>query len=164
MNIYTARWYNGPFKIGAPLFILSVAVGGYFYPLIGLVIPGMMLLALMLNARSRRLFCSQLCPNGRTYSVAMPKYSKNRSMPRLLKDPGLRKVLCAFMFFCVINLLVRSGGGMDQVGRVFWGIYLMATGLGFAFGASYKPRSWCVVCPMGTLQDTLRPGIQKSGR
>lgn len=156
------QWYKGFWKLGAPLFILAVALGGYFVPVIGLIIPGMMILALVLNARSRRLFCSHVCPNGRTYSVALPGLSQKRGLPRFLADPGIRKVLCAFMFFCVINLLSRSGGGIDNIGRVFWAIYLMATGLGFAFGAVYKPRSWCVVCPMGTLQDTVRPVKQKA--
>ena len=160
MNINVAEWYNGSWKMGAPVFITAVAAGGYFFPVIGLAVPGMMVLAMALNAGSRRLFCSRVCPNGRTYSVALPRFSKNRSIPRFLADPGIRKVLCAFMFFCVINLLSRSGGGLDQIGRVFWGIYLMATGLGFVFGAAYRPRAWCVVCPMGTLQDTVRPAAQ----
>lgn len=153
----TLHWYNGLWKIGAPVFILVVAVGGYFWPVVGLVVPGMMMLALILNAGRRRYFCSHACPNGRTYSGALPGLSKNRSTPRFLTEPGVRKILCAFMFFCVINFLARSGGGLANIGRVFWGMYLMATGLGFAFGLAYKPRSWCVVCPMGTLQDTVRP-------
>lgn len=159
MNIITLNCYNGFWKLGAPLFILAVAVGGYFFPAIGLVVPGMMILALILNAGRRRYFCSHVCPNGRTLSVTLSGTSGKRSLPRFLTDPGIRKVLCAFMFFCIINLLSRSGGGIANIGRVFWGIYLMATGLGFAFGLAYKPRSWCVVCPMGTLQDTVRPAV-----
>ena len=158
--MFSVLGYNGPYKLGAPLFILAVAIGGFFVPVVGLVVPGMMLLALVLNARSRRLFCSQVCPNGRTYSATLPGGVRKHRLPRFMADPGIRKVLCAFMFFCVINLLSRSGGGLANVGRVFWAIYLMATGLGFAFGLAYKPRSWCVVCPMGTLQDTVRPATQ----
>lgn len=160
MHIYWMKWYKGPWKLGAPVVMLAIAVGGYFVPAIGLTVPGMMLLALVLNAGKRRHFCSHVCPNGRTYSETLPGFSRNRSMPRLLADPGLRKILCAFMVFCVIALLSRSGGGLATIGRVFWGMYLMATGLGFALGAAYKPRSWCVVCPMGTIQDTVRPGVQ----
>lgn len=157
MNIKLRTGYNGFYKWFAPLFIFAVALGGYFAPVIGLIVPAMMMLALVLNAKSRRLFCSQVCPNGRTYSVTLPGISRKYNLPRYLAEPGIRRILCAFMFFCVINLLARSGGGLEQIGRVFWGIYLLATGLGFAFGAAYKPRSWCVVCPMGTLQDTVRP-------
>jgi polyferredoxin len=160
MDIFTAQWYKGSWKLGAPVFILAVAAGGYFVPVIGLIVPGMMIVALVLNARSRRFFCSQVCPNGRTYSAVLPGISGKSSLPRFLAEPGIRKALCAFMFFCMINLLSRSGGGIEQIGRVFWGIYLVATGLGFVFGATYKPRSWCVVCPMGTLQETVRPAIQ----
>lgn len=65
-------------------------------------------------------------------------------------------MLCGFLMFSVVSLLARYGkGGVPAVGRIFWAVYVLATGLGFVVGSVFKPRSWCAFCPMGTLQDTV---------
>jgi polyferredoxin len=153
MNLQT--FYKGPWKLWAPIFIVVTAVGGYFFPVVGLVVPLMILGALILNQRSKRTFCSTLCPNGRFFSSGLSKVSRRNRLPRGLYSSEIRRMLCGFMLFCVINLLVRSGGSVAQIGRVFWAIYLLSVGLGTLMGLFFKPRSWCSICPMGTLQDTI---------
>jgi len=161
MNI--TSFYKGPWKPLSVLFIASVAVGGYFVPLIGLAVPVLIVAALATNLGTKRYFCGNLCPNGRFFSAAFKGASLRRKLPRSLYSPELRRVLCGFMLFCVINLLVRSGGGLEPVARVFWAIYVFAVGIGVLMGLVFKPRAWCAVCPMGTLQDNLSGG-RKSDR
>ena len=154
----TPGYYNGAYRWLAIAFILAVSIGGYFFPVVGLAVPGLMILALVMNARDRRSFCSSACPNGRTLSFVMPRISGGRSLPRFLADKGIRRMLCGFMLFCMINLLVRYGrGGPPAVGRLFWAIYLLAMGISVVAGMLFKPRAWCAFCPMGTLQDTVGP-------
>ena len=155
MNMNLQTFYKGPWKILAPIFIVLTAVGGYFFPILGLVVPLMIVIALVLNQRSKRTFCSSLCPNGRFFSSGLSKVSRRHRLPASLYSPEIRRMLCGFMLFCVINLLVRSGGSIAQVGRVFWAIYLLSVGLGTLMGLFFKPRAWCSLCPMGTLQDTI---------
>jgi polyferredoxin len=149
-------FYKGPYKSLSVVFIVTVGIGGYFYPVIGLAIPGLMLLALVLNFRNRRLFCSSVCPNGRALSTVTTPTSKGGRLPAFLVEPGMRRILCGFMLFCMVNMLARyGGGGIAAVGRVFWSIYLIAVGISAVVGIVFKPRSWCAFCPMGTLQDTV---------
>ncbi len=149
-------FYKGPYRYLSVVFIVAVGVGGYFYPVIGLTVPGLMLLALALNFRGRRLFCSSVCPNGRALSAVATPLSTKGKLPAFLIEPGMRRILCGFMLFCMVNLLARyGGGGISMVGRVFWSIYLIAVGVSVGAGITFKPRSWCAFCPMGTLQDTI---------
>jgi polyferredoxin len=148
-------FYRGPYRYLSVAFIVAVGAGGYFYPVIGLAVPGLMLLALALNFRGRRLFCSGVCPNGRALSAVITPVSKRGRLPAFLVEPGMRRILCGFMLFCMVNLLARYGsGGIAAAGRVFWSIYLVAVGISAVVGIAFKPRSWCAFCPMGTLQDT----------
>lgn len=149
-------FYAGPYRYLSILLILAIAVGGYFLPALGLAVPGLMALALVMNARSTRSFCSTACPNGRALSASTGRWSPNRRLPGFLAEPGLRRMLCGFLMFSVVSLLARYGkGGVPAVGRIFWAVYVLATGLGFVVGSVFKPRSWCAFCPMGTLQDTV---------
>ena len=137
--------------------VLSIAVGGYFFPLLGFAVPVLIAAALAMNARSRRSFCAQTCPNGAVLGAALKPVSRFRRLPAFLSDPGFRRGLCGFMLFCVIGQTARGYPDASSIGRVFWAIYLIAVGLGAAAGLLYKPRAWCAFCPMGTLQDTVAP-------
>jgi polyferredoxin len=59
------------------------------------------------------------------------------------------------MMFCVIGSLARSGGVLPRVGLVFWLLCVLSLSAGLILGFFFKPRSWCAICPMGTLQDTI---------
>jgi ferredoxin-type protein NapH len=154
-------FYKGPYRYLSLLFIITVAVGGYFQPLVGLAVPALILTALISNTRSSRYFCANLCPNGRLLSSSLSAVSKRRRLPPFIYSVQARRALCGLMFFCVINLLVRFGGGIEQFARVFWGVYILSIGISFTMGSWFKPRSWCAVCPVGTLQDTISSGRRR---
>lgn len=41
------------------------------------------------------------------------------------------------------------------VGAVFVVMCIVTTVIAIILGVSLKPRGWCVICPMGTLQNKL---------
>lgn len=137
--------------------VALLAVGGYFFPLLGFGVPVLVAVALIMNARGRRSFCARACPNGAALGSALKPITRGRRLPALLGSPEFRRGLCGFMLFCVIGQLARGYPDPAALGRVFWAVYLIAVGLGVAAGLLYKPRAWCAFCPMGTLQDTVAP-------
>ncbi|MCA1950467.1 MAG: 4Fe-4S binding protein [Treponema sp.] len=147
--------YKSKKKYLSVLFVLLVGVGGYFYPLVGLLVIGLIILAVALNFRSTRYFCGHICPNGASLSTVLTPISRKRRLPQFLYAPEIRRALCGFMLFCMVNLLVRFGRAWSEVGRIFWAIYVISLGISYTMGLFYKPRAWCAVCPMGTLQDTI---------
>jgi polyferredoxin len=158
MTISIRSFYRGPWRYLSLLFIFAIAAGGWFYPPAGLAVPLLIVTALVTNLFSRRYFCSSLCPNGRALSVSLTRFSRRATLPGVLRSVQARRALCGFMLFCVVNLLARSGGAPGQIARVFWFIYLISIGVSTVMGLFFKPRSWCAVCPVGTLQDTLSAG------
>jgi len=150
------RFYLGPYRLISALFILIVAAGGVFIPELGLLVIALMAAALIVNARTRRGFCAGLCPNGRSLSAAFGARPAGRKLPPFLRSKEFRRGLCGMMMFCVVSLLARSGGSIAAIGRVFWSIYLVSIAISLVSALVFKPRSWCVYCPMGTLQDTIK--------
>lgn len=147
--------YKGKKKYLSIFFVLGVGIGGYFFPLIGLLVIGLIALAIGLNIRRTRYFCGQVCPNGASLSAVLTPVSRKYKLPKFLYAPEFRRALCAFMLFCIVNLMVRFGNSWAQVGRIFWSIYVVSLGLSYSIGLFFKPRAWCAICPMGTLQETL---------
>lgn len=156
MSSKASTFYNGPWRYLSILGVAAIALGGYFVPELGLLVIGLMIIALATNARRGRSFCSGICPNGRALSAGLGKLSRRHPLPSLFASKGMRKALCGLMMFCVIGLLSRTNGTLAQTGSVFWSIYLASIGISIVSGLIFKPRSWCVFCPMGTLQDTVK--------
>ena len=144
---------RGLWKKYSILLVAALAIGGFFYPVLGIL--GLMLVALVMNFRSRRSFCAGVCPNGNFLATAIKPLTRNRRIPRAMVYPQLRRMLCGAMLFCLVGLLSRNHSDPQSIGRVFWWIYMVALSLGIVLGLAYKPRAWCAVCPLGTLQDTI---------
>ncbi|MEI6874095.1 MAG: 4Fe-4S binding protein [Spirochaetota bacterium] len=147
----------------SPALLALIAIGGYFQPLLGLGVLGLMAVALILNFREKRSFCAGVCPNGTFYSRALKPVSRGKVFPRSFATPQIRRMLCAAMMLCMIGLLARNGTDASGIGGVFWMIYAIALTAGTFIGIFYKPRTWCTICPMGTLQDTIAAVASRPG-
>ncbi|MBN1241918.1 MAG: 4Fe-4S binding protein [Spirochaetales bacterium] len=151
----------------ALVFVLAVASGGWFYPAAGLALAVLMAVAVALSllgrfgAARKRAFCNGVCPRGRALGFALRHFARGKPLPRAFTDLSLRRGLCGFMMFCVIGSLVRALPGLQgypslaAAGRIFWGLCVISLAGGLVLGVLFRPRAWCVVCPMGTLQDTI---------
>lgn len=144
--------------IASLAFVAVVAIGGYFIPYLGLALAILMAAAVGLSVFGprKRMFCSAVCPRGRALGFVMKPFSRGRSLPAWMLRTGTRRALCGFMMLCVGGNLFRNTAGLQGAGGIFWTLCLVSLSGGIALGALYKPRAWCAVCPMGTLQDTVR--------
>jgi polyferredoxin len=148
------------FDILATIFVLAIAIGGYFYPLLGLALSLLMALAvgLSLFGPRSRMFCSAVCPRGKALGFMLKPLARGKALPAWMLKLQTRRGLCGFMMFCVIGNLARNIRGFEGAGRVFWMLCVVSLTAGVLLGVLYRPRAWCAICPMGTLQDTVRQG------
>lgn len=143
------------------LFVLAIAVGGFFLRELGLALAFLMGTAIYLSLGSARprAFCSGLCPRGRALGFALGPVSARLSLPAFMRSRAFRRFLCgSSMFFVVMSLFsLPSGWALPAwLGNVFWILCVTTLGLGLLLGLVGKPRAWCAICPLGTLQDTIR--------
>ncbi len=146
---------NAAFEIAATVFVFFIAIGGIFVPELGLALAGLMAAAIVMTLRKPRSFCSTLCPRGKALGYIMRGTTKRRTLPKFTLSVKFRRLLCGSMMFCVIGNLARSGGALPAVGLVFWVLCVLSLSAGLILGFFYKPRAWCAICPMDTLQDTI---------
>ncbi len=136
-------------------FVLAVAIGGFYYPFIGFAVAAVMVVAMAMSLVKPRLFCAKACPRGRALGFALKKLSRGKPLSPTALSAGSRRALCGFMMLCVGGNIYRLFGSPAALGSFFWGLCVVSLGAGVAVGIIYKPRAWCVVCPMGTLQETI---------
>lgn len=140
------------------IFTLTVAIGGLWFPKLGLlvlpVIAGLSFTAFFKG----RYWCGNICPHGSFFDSLLMPLSKNKKIPKFLKSKFLR--IAFFLFFGfqvgrkIINIIAIYGKSpfLDKLGFIFVASYLMVTVLGTLTTIFISPRTWCQFCPMGTLQ------------
>ena len=140
------------------IFTLTVAVGGLWFPKLGLfvlpVIAGLSLTAFFKG----RYWCGNICPHGSLFDSVLLQFSKNKEIPKFFKSKFLR--IAFFLFFSfqigrkMVNVVNIYGQApfWDKLGFIFVASYLMVTILGGITSIFYSPRTWCQFCPMGSIQ------------
>ncbi|MDD4907436.1 MAG: 4Fe-4S binding protein [Candidatus Omnitrophica bacterium] len=132
-----------------------IIIGGLFYPLLGYLVVAMIAALLMIALFKGRYWCWNLCPRGAFLDIALSKVSANRPIFKSFAKQWFRwLVVVLFMGFLAFRI-VRSGGSLIAVGSVFVGMCVLTTVISIILGVTMKHRSWCAVCPMGTIQEKI---------
>jgi len=137
---------------------LLIAVGGLWYPKLGLLVILIMLSLIIMSLFKGRYWCGNFCPHGSLYDFLVLPLSLNKKIPSAITSkiaPVLvliwfgynmtRKFLSAFSIFGTEQFL-------DKLGFVFVSTYLMVLIVGGLLSIFISPRTWCHFCPMGTIQ------------
>lgn len=155
--IKTNRIFNPIRKYGW-IFTLLVALGGLWYPRLGLfVIPIMISLATMAFFKGR-YWCGNFCPHGSFFDSFLNSLSKNKNIPEFFKSNITISLVFLFFSFNLGRKFLRVSNiwgtikFWDKLGFIFVASYLMVVIVGGILSIFISQRTWCNICPMGTLQ------------
>ncbi|MCF7908479.1 MAG: 4Fe-4S binding protein [Candidatus Omnitrophica bacterium] len=137
-------------------FLPLIIVGGLFFPLLGYLVLLMMIFLLSLSYFKGRFWCSHLCPRGAFLDLALSRVSRKAQLPRIFASQKFRwGVFAIFMIFFASQLFVVERN-VYSLGFVFVRMCLVTTLIAIFIGIPFQARTWCAVCPMGTLQTKIR--------
>lgn len=126
--------------------------------LIGFIIVGFILLSPILG----RFWCGWMCPRGTFLEYALPKVSKKRKIPQILRSKAFKLFMAsimAAMFVMVLmdmNPLLTSQDELASMGGFIVFMCVATTLLiSIPLGIIYMPRAWCGFCPVGYAQSLL---------
>ncbi|MFA5093531.1 MAG: 4Fe-4S binding protein [Candidatus Omnitrophota bacterium] len=136
-------------------FLPLIVIGGLFYPLFGFFVLVMMVVLLILALFKGRYWCWNLCPRGAFLDIVMSKLSLNKSIPKIFIKQWFRwLILALFMIFIAVRI-IHTGGNLIAIGSVFVTMCILTTIIAIVLGVLTKHRGWCMICPMGTLQEKI---------
>jgi polyferredoxin len=144
---------NKKFSQGIMVWFLPlILMGGLFYPVLGYIVFLMMVFFLTLSYFKGRLWCSFLCPRGAFLDLVLSKVSLKRKIPLFFYKPKVRwAIFFIFMAGFLFQFLV-SVKNLSTIGFVFVRMCLITTLFSIILGIPIHQRTWCMICPMGTLQ------------
>jgi polyferredoxin len=133
-------------------FLPLIVVGGLFVPLLGYFVFFMMVFFLILSYFRGRFWCSHLCPRGSFLDLVLSKLSMRRRIPKIFLSQKFKRLFFVlFMAFFIFQLAIAEKN-LYSIGFVFVRMCLITTVIAVALGIPLRERTWCAICPMGTLQ------------
>jgi polyferredoxin len=66
-------------------------------------------------------------------------------------------IMVSLMSFMTYRL-AQNPGNLSHWGLHFWQMCLLTTAVAMILGVRYRPRSWCAICPVGTVGNATGGG------
>ncbi|MFO7951432.1 MAG: FAD-binding oxidoreductase [Bacillota bacterium] len=140
------------------LLAVLIGIGGQFMPLLGLLVPFIMLALMGISLFKGKFWCGNFCPHGSFFDNLLGPISRHAKIPTFLRSHVIiGAVLVFFMFnlgrrFIEVYATLGTGELFERLGLVFSTTYLMVLLVGGFLGVVINERTWCQFCPMGTIQ------------
>ena len=78
--------------------IIAYIIGGWFYPVVGLIALICMIGPVMTSIWKGRWWCGHVCPRGNLYDRLLSKYSPHKPIPAFVRTFGFRLFMVFFIF------------------------------------------------------------------
>lgn len=147
---------NKPYQKWMIWLLPVVAIGGLFNAYLGYLMLAMMVVMIPLAVFKGRLWCWNLCPRGAFLDLVMVKVSGKKPTPRLFTKMWFRWLIFVIFMTVFALRIIKAGGNWLAIGGVFVSVCVITTIIAIIFALIMKHRGWCMICPMGTLQERLK--------
>ncbi|MBW1791768.1 MAG: 4Fe-4S binding protein [Deltaproteobacteria bacterium] len=134
------------------LLLPLVLVGGYFCPRLGFTVLALITFFLILSSKRGRFYCGWFCPMGAFHERILSYFSLQKDILPVFKSSWFRWLLFSMMMGLMCFRLFTAWGDPKEIGAVFRMMWIISMGMAIGLGLYFKPRVWCTICPMGSLQ------------
>jgi polyferredoxin len=126
---------------------------GWLYPLIGYFIPACMVLGIGLAAFRGRSWCDWLCPRGSFEDALVARVSRQHLIPEVLRRAPMRLGVMTLLMGLLTFQIIRLWPDPWAIGGAFILLLTITTAVGVVLGVIYQQRTWCYLCPIGTMSN-----------
>jgi ferredoxin-type protein NapH len=136
-------------------FLPLVVIGGFFYPMLGYLVLAAILFMLVLSIFKARFWCWNFCPRGSFLDLGLSKISRNKAIPKIFTKQWFRWSVFVVIMSLFTLQTIRTEGSIRLIGLVFVIMCAVSTVIAAILGIATKHRAWCMICPMGLLQEKI---------
>jgi len=137
---------------------LIILIGGWWFPLLGYLIPLCVLLGILIAISKGRKWCDWLCPRGSFYDFLIKPFTPRKDIPAFFKGYPLRIGFLTFFMVMVTTQLILRWPDPIKIGAFFITLLTITTGIGIILAFFLHPRTWCRFCPVGSMAKWIGDG------
>jgi polyferredoxin len=133
------------------ILLVAFCIIGLIYPVIGIVALICMLSPSIFAFARGRMWCGNFCPRGSFNDNILSKISLKGKIPRFMKSTWFKTLFLILLMGAFAVQLTFAWGDLTEIGKVFVRMILITTVITIILGITYNHRTWCVICPMGSM-------------
>lgn len=137
---------------------LALLGAGWIFPVIGYFIPLCMVAGVGVATVRGRSWCNWYCPRGSFADSFMKLISPEKKIPEVLKSLPVRVGVLAFLMAMLTYQILRLWPDFYAIGGFFMVLLTITTIVGIILGVFFHQRSWCYICPIGSLSSWVGKG------
>lgn len=138
-----------------------VVLLGWKYPMLGFIVPVVMLTGIITGFFKGRYSCGNLCPRGGFFDRLIAPLSRNKPIPDFFVSMRFRWIVFSLLMGFMAFQISKNPASLEHLGRVFWIMCAVTTFVGVVLGVFINQRVWCSFCPMGTMQNVFGGAKQR---
>jgi ferredoxin-type protein NapH len=142
------------------IFIILLPLG-WFYPLIGYFIPLCMIAGIGIASWKGRTWCNWICPRGSFSDLYMKIISPERKIPHFFRSLPVRIGVIIFLMSMLTFQIIRLWPDPYTIGKLFMTLLTITTVIGIILAIIIHQRSWCYICPIGTISSWVGKNRQQ---
>lgn len=96
-----------------------------------------------------KVHCQKYCPRGSLLGKFLDKVSMKNNHPKFMTTKQFKNALLILMLTVFSLSMAHTGGDFTKIAFAMFRFMTMSLIIGILMGIFYKPRTWCIVCPMG---------------
>jgi len=96
-----------------------------------------------------KIHCSKYCPRGSFLGKFLQTLSMQTQLPAFLRTRKAKNTVLIIMISVFSFSMYHTGFVYDKMAFAMLRFMAMSFMIGIVMGIFFKPRSWCIVCPMG---------------
>jgi hypothetical protein len=96
-----------------------------------------------------KIHCQKYCPRGSLLARALESISLKNKLPKFMASKKFKNGLLTAMLVLFTFSMYHAGLNFNRIAFAMFRFMSMSLLVGIITGVIFKPRSWCVVCPMG---------------
>ena len=129
---------------------LTILVG-WFYPLLGFIVLFCMFSGITIAFFKGKFWCAWLCPRGSFLDKFLSPFSLKGAGHSFLQNNVLRIIVLVLLMSLMALQVYRAWPNINSIGTVMVILLTATTLLAILLGTFLHPRSWCSICPVGTI-------------
>ncbi len=110
-----------------------------------------MLAPVLVSFFKGRMWCGNFCPRGSFNDILLARISKKLHIPGFMKQRWFKLLVLILLMGGFAVQLYAAWGSAAAVGSVFVRMIIITTVIAMLLGTVFNQRTWCTICPMGTM-------------
>lgn len=140
------------------LMLIFFVLGFFVNRAYGWLALSCMVAPLVVAVKKGRYWCGWMCPRGSFYEHVLGKLKPGGTIPAWLRLPVVRWTIVSGLLLMMTVRLWKAWGDFSAMGGVLFQTIAVTTLAGILLGLVFHRRTWCAICPMGSIASVVGKG------